>query len=67
MDDVVFMYRMQCGKKRFEVMTHISNHKRAILNPEVGMRKEGQDSNDLILMSEGSDERAHRSASSKVM
>lgn len=59
MNNVVFMHRMQCGKKRSEVMSHIRNHKGSILDPKVGMRKEGQDRYDLILVSESSDKWAH--------
>ena len=67
MNDVVFMHRMQCSKERSKVVSHICNHECSILDPKVGMGKEGQDCYDLIVVSESSDERAYRSASSKVM
>lgn len=48
-------------------MTHIRNHKSAILDAKIGMGKEGQDCHNLILMSECSNEWAHRFASSEIM
>lgn len=41
MNDIVLMHRMQRGKKRMEVITHIRNHECPVLDPKVGMRKEG--------------------------
>lgn len=48
-------------------MSHIRNHKSPVLNAKVGMREVGQDCHDLIMVSEGRDERANRSATSKIV
>ena len=48
-------------------MTNIGYGEIVILVAEIGMTKEGQDCHDLVLMSEGRDERTHGSASTKVM
>lgn len=45
-------------------MPHVRNHECPVLNAKVGMRKEGKDRYDLVLVSERCDERTHRSASS---
>lgn len=48
-------------------MAHICNHECAVLDTKVGMGEVGQHSNHLILVSESSDQRANRPASSKVV
>lgn len=48
-------------------MAHISNHERAVLDAKVGVRKEGQNCDHLVLMPESRDQRAYILASSKIM
>jgi hypothetical protein len=48
-------------------MAHVRNHEGAVLDAKVGMWKEGQHSNDLVLVSKCCDERAHRFTPSQVM
>lgn len=48
-------------------MSHVRDHKSAILDAKVGMGKVGQDRHDLILMSERGNERAHGFASPEIM
>jgi hypothetical protein len=48
-------------------VSHIGDHERAVLNAKVGMRKERQDSHNLVLVPEGSDQRTHGPAAPKVM
>jgi hypothetical protein len=48
-------------------MSHIRDHKCAILNAKVSMGKERQDSHNLVLVPESCDQRAHGPAAPKVM
>lgn len=48
-------------------MAHVCNHEGAVLNAKVGMGEIGQYSYHLILVSESSDQRADRPASSEIV
>ena len=48
-------------------MAHVCNHECAVLNAKVGMGEIGQHSNHLVLVSESSDQRADRPASSEIV
>lgn len=55
MENVMFMNRVQCRKKRSKIMPHVCDQECTILYAKVGMREKGQDCDDLILMPESSD------------
>lgn len=66
-DDALCMYCLQCGEQTLEVEAHVRDLHVAVVVAEVAMLEVRQDSDNLIEMTEGGDERTYRVRISQVV